>query len=73
MRPGCAGGDPKATKTSDESEQSADPTTAADYIAQLTAELAKVARQHGLDALGFILDMARLEAESAARHVNGRM
>ncbi len=49
-----------------------DPATAADYIAELTAELAAVARQHGLDALGFILDMARLEAENAARHVNGR-
>ena len=45
---------------------------AADYVAGLSAELARLARQHGLDALGFILDMARLEAENATRHVSGR-
>jgi hypothetical protein len=45
---------------------------AAAYIADLTAELATLARQHGLDALGYILDMARLEAENATRHVSGR-
>jgi hypothetical protein len=31
-----------------------------------------LARQHGLDALAYILDLARLEAENATRHVNGR-
>ena len=45
---------------------------AAGYIAELSAELATLARRHRLDALGFILDMARLEAENASRHVNGR-
>ena len=45
---------------------------AAGYVAQLSAELATIARRHGLDTLGFILDMARLEAENASRHVNGR-
>ena len=45
---------------------------AANYVAELSTELAKLARQHGLDALGYILDMARLEAEDATRHVNGR-
>ena len=49
-----------------------DRTSAANYVADLTAELAALARRHGLDALGFILDMARLEAESVSRHVNGR-
>ncbi|HEX5846494.1 MAG: hypothetical protein ACXW3G_13820 [Rhodoplanes sp.] len=34
---------------------------AAAYIADL---LAQIARRHGLDALGFILDMAHLEAEA---------
>jgi hypothetical protein len=43
---------------------------AADYIATVSSELALLARRHGLDALGYILDMARLEAENAAR-VNG--
>jgi hypothetical protein len=38
---------------------------AAAYVAELSAELASLAREHGLDALGFILDMARLEAENA--------
>ena len=49
-----------------------DRTAAAKYVAELSAELANLARRHGLDALGYILDMARLEAESASRHVNGR-
>ena len=45
-----------------------DRAAAANYIAELSAELAALARQHGLDALGYILDMARLEAENATRH-----
>ena len=49
-----------------------DRTAAAKYVAELSAELANLARRHGLDALGYILDMARLEAENATRHVNGR-
>jgi hypothetical protein len=49
-----------------------DREAAACYVAELSAELANLARQHGLDALGYILDMARLEAENAAGHVNGR-
>jgi hypothetical protein len=49
-----------------------DRAAAADYVAELSAELAGLARQHGLDALGYILDMARLEAKNATRHVNGR-
>jgi hypothetical protein len=49
-----------------------DRTAAAGYVAELSAELATLARQHGLDTLGYILDMARLEAENASRHVNGR-
>jgi hypothetical protein len=49
-----------------------DRTAAASYIAELSAELAALARRHRLDALGYILDMAKLEAENATRHVNGR-
>jgi hypothetical protein len=44
----------------------------ANYVAELTAELAKLSRQHRLDALAFILDMARLEAENSPRFINGR-
>jgi hypothetical protein len=40
------------------------PTQAAAYIAELSANLSKMARNHGHNALGYILDMARLEAQS---------
>ena len=40
---------------------------AAAYIADLALDLAQIARRHGLDALGFILDMAHLEAEALSR------
>jgi len=36
---------------------------AAEYIAELTAGLAQIARQHQLPTLDLILEMARLEAE----------
>jgi len=45
---------------------------AAAYVAELAADLALVARQHGLDALGYLLDMARMEAENTSRHMRGR-
>ena len=59
------------------SEQSATPipkdrTAAANYVAALSGDLALIARSHGLDTLGFLLDMARLEAENATRASNGR-
>jgi len=53
-------------------EPPVDRAMAADYVAELSSELANLARQHGLDALAYILDMARLEAENANRHINGR-
>jgi hypothetical protein len=37
---------------------------AAAYIAEISSDLAQIARRHGFDALGFILDMARLEADA---------
>jgi hypothetical protein len=37
---------------------------AAAYIAEVSSDLAEIARRHGFDALAFILDMARLEAET---------
>jgi hypothetical protein len=37
------------------------------YVASLTADLAALARSRKLDTLGYLLDMARLEAEGAAR------
>ena len=55
-----------------DADEVADPIAAAAYVAELTAGLATIARKHGLETLGYILDMARLEAENANRHVNGR-
>jgi hypothetical protein len=43
------------------------PDEAARYIASLADELAKLARRHGLDVLGHLLEMARLEADQATR------
>ncbi len=45
---------------------------AAAYVAELSAELAVIARRHGLAALGYILEVAKLEAENATRNVSGR-
>jgi len=39
----------------------------ASYVATLSADLAALARRSGLDTIGYLLEMVRLEAESAAR------
>jgi hypothetical protein len=45
----------------------------ASYVATLSADLASLARRTGLDTLGYLLEMVRLEAESASRNgQNGR-
>ncbi len=43
------------------------PDSAAEYIATLAQELAQLARRNGLDTLSYILEMARLEADQAAK------
>jgi hypothetical protein len=43
-----------------------DRTAIAAYIADLSTDLALIARSHGLETLGYILEMARLEAETMA-------
>jgi len=40
----------------------------ADYIAQITGEIAHMARSAKLDMLAYFLTMARMEAELMARH-----
>jgi hypothetical protein len=45
---------------------------AAAYVADLTADLARIARGHGLDVLGYLLDMARLEARNIATRMDGK-
>ena len=45
---------------------------AASYIADLTSNLAEIARTHGLETLSYVLEMARLEAESTAHQDRGQ-
>jgi hypothetical protein len=40
---------------------------AADYIADMSGSLAVIARTHGLETLGYVLEMAELEARSYRR------
>jgi hypothetical protein len=54
---------------------SGDRTAVATYVATISADLATMARSTGLDTLGYLLEMVRLEAESSARQApvsNGR-
>ena len=46
----------------------------ASYVASLSSDLAGMARRTGLDTLGYLLEMVRLEAESQIRQsgTNGR-
>jgi hypothetical protein len=39
------------------------PEEAASHIAEAVADLAQLARRHNHDTLGFLLDMAQMEAE----------
>ena len=56
----------------DQSKQPGGRTAVASYVASLTADLATMARDTGLDTLGYLLEMVRLEAESSAReHAGG--
>lgn len=48
-----------------------EPAAVANYVATMTAELSMLAHHHGFEALGFLLEMARLEAENAAQKLNG--
>ena len=49
-----------------------DPAAAADYVAAMSATLALLARRNGLETLGYLLDMARLEAENLTRKTGTR-
>ena len=54
--------------------QTGDRTAVATYVATLSADLASMARDTGLETVGYLLEMVRLEAESSARQniPNGR-
>jgi hypothetical protein len=58
-----------------EHSKSGDPsnrTEVANYVAMLSSDLASMARRTGLDTLGYLLEMVRLEAESISRHPDGK-
>jgi hypothetical protein len=57
---------PKAEDISEPSPL-ATPASVALYIGAITDELGQLARANGLDALGYILDMARLEADEVSK------
>jgi hypothetical protein len=44
-----------------------DRAATASYIATIAGDLAGIAKAHGFDTLAYILDMARLAAESNAQ------
>jgi len=43
-------------------------TAVANYVATLSGDLASLARRSGLETLGYLLEMVRLEAETLTRH-----
>ncbi len=43
------------------------PREAARYLLEAVADLARIARRHRLEMLGYLLDMAHLEAEEIVR------
>ena len=59
----------------DQPEEPGNRTAVASYVATMSADLATMARRTGLETLGYLLEMARLEAESSSRNgarPNGR-
>ena len=48
-----------------------DRTVVAQYVASMSSDLAVMARSSGLQTLGYLLEMVRLEAENVSRHVQG--
>jgi hypothetical protein len=59
------------TSKSGHDGEGANAPEAALYIASLAHELARLARRHDLEALAYILDMARLEADQVSKRWNG--
>ena len=56
------------------SQEQSGQTAVASYVASISNDLATLSRRNGLDTLGYLLEMVRLEAESLTRHngPNGR-
>jgi hypothetical protein len=48
--------------------EAGDRADVASYVAALSGDLAVLARRAGLETIGYLLDMAKLEAEQASGH-----
>lgn len=48
-------------------EEEGDPLEAAGFVAEWVGHLSQIARRHRLETLGFLLNMALLEAEEVIR------
>ncbi|RDV01801.1 hypothetical protein [Undibacter mobilis] len=48
-------------------EENGSQSSVAHYVATLSNDLAVLARRNGLDTLGYLLEMVRLEAENLTR------
>ena len=57
----------KKRKPAVKSARDGGPKEAASFIAEQVADLARIARRHKHDTLGFLLDMALMEAEEVVR------
>ncbi len=57
--------------TDQSSAELTEPDAVANYVASMTAELSILAHHHGFEVLGYLLEMARLEAENVAHKLNG--
>jgi hypothetical protein len=66
--------DNQAVRTSGKEQNQPDLDTgeAAAYMAEMAGSLAAVARQHGLDTLAYLFDMAHEEAQNNAPPSDGR-
>ena len=64
--------DPLSASRTEQAEPTMGSADAADYIAQMAAELAQIARTAKRDALACFLEMARIEARTCLRRLEGR-
>ena len=58
-------------KSAESEPKEGEPAATAAYVASLVADLAALAHKQKLDTLGYLLDMARLEAESLVEDLAG--
>jgi hypothetical protein len=56
----------KKRKAADKSAGDGGPVEAASFVAEQLTDLARLARRHKLDVLGFLLDMSLMEAKEIA-------